>query len=138
MVDEMLSRLGRWLRLLGQDVANPSGEDDRELLKRAKQEKRTLVTRDKGLAAACKNAGASCILIESSKLEEQLKEMAKHGIPLDISPMRCTICNSPLYKVEPSERETWICEGCGKLYWQGSHWRRIEEMLRKLRSDRQI
>ncbi len=136
IVDEMLLRLGRWLRLLGQDVANPNGEDDKELLKRAKQENRTLITRDKRLAEFCSSAGASCVLIKSARLEGQLEEMAKLGIPLDLNPTRCTICNSPLRKVEPSEKEMWICEGCGKLYWQGSHWKRIAETLKDLRSDK--
>lgn len=134
IVDLMLLRLGRWLRLLGQDVANPDGGDDRELLKKALQENRTLITRDKGLADLCSSAGASCVLIRSAKLEGQLEEMAKLGVPLDLSPVRCTVCNSPIHIVEQSEREIWKCEGCGKLYWHGSHWERIAERLLKLRS----
>ena len=134
IVDQMLLRLGRWLRLLGQDVANPGRDDDRELLKKALEENRTLITRDKRLADSCSSSGASCVLIRSDKLEEQLDEMAKIGVALDLNPMRCTICNSPLHKAEPSEKEMWVCEGCGKLYWHGSHWERIEERLLKLRS----
>lgn len=136
LVDQMLLRLGRWLRLLGQDVANPDGFDDKDLLKIALQENRTLITRDKRLADSCENAGVSCMLIKSDKLEEQLEEMAELGIILDLNPIRCTICNSPLSKIEPSEKETWICEGCGKLYWHGSHWERIAETLKKLRSSK--
>ncbi len=132
IVDQMLLRLGRWLRLLGQDVANPDRGDDKELLKKALMEKRTLITRDKRLADSCNRACVSCVLIKSDRLEEQLGEMAKLGIPLDLNPIRCTLCNSPLRKVEPSEKEMWICEGCGKLYWHGSHWIRIAEMLKKL------
>ncbi len=132
----MLLRLGRWLRLLGQDVANPDDEDDKELLERAKQENRTLITRDKRLADSCNGAGVGCVLIRSTRLEEQLEEMAKLGVPLDLNPTRCTLCNSALHKVEPSEKEMWICEGCGKLYWQGSHWKRIADTLKNLRSDK--
>lgn len=134
LIDQMLLRLGRWLRLLGQDVANPDEEDDKELLRRAKQENRTLITRDKRLVDSCSGAGVSCVLIKSDKLEEQLEEMAELGIALDLNPVRCTICNSPISRVEQPERETWICEGCGKLYWHGSHWERIAETLKKLRS----
>jgi uncharacterized protein with PIN domain len=25
--------------------------------------------------------------------------------------------------------EFWRCEGCGKVYWRGSHWRRIVEKV---------
>jgi uncharacterized protein with PIN domain len=34
----MLIRLGRWLRMVGLDVANPERSDDKELLVRAKAE----------------------------------------------------------------------------------------------------
>ncbi len=136
IVDQMLLRLGRWLRLLGQDVANPNGYDDKELLKKALQENRALITRDKRLAASCSSAGARCVLIKSDKLEEQLEEIEKLGIPLELNPVRCTICNSPLRKVDPSEKEIWECEGCRKLYWHGSHWERIAETLKKLRSNK--
>ena len=36
----MLLRLGRWLRLLGQDVANPETDSDGAHLEQAKREKR--------------------------------------------------------------------------------------------------
>jgi len=134
IVDQMLLRLGRWLRLLGQDVENPGGDDDKELLKRALLENRMLITRDKRLADACNSAGARCVLIKSAELEEQLEEIAKLGLSLDLNPTRCTICNGPLAEVEPYEKEMWKCEGCGKLYWRGSHWERITETLKKLRS----
>ena len=45
----MLMRLGRWLRLLGQDVANPEGSSDDELLSQARKENRTIITRDREL-----------------------------------------------------------------------------------------
>jgi len=134
LVDQMLLRLGRWLRLLGMDVANPENASDSELLQRAIQEKRTLVTRDKRLADACRRRQAECILIKASRLDEQLREMAKRGIPLELRPQRCTLCNCTLQRVYPAEKGTWKCEGCKKLYWEGSHWINMEKMLEKIRS----
>jgi len=95
LVDQMLMRLGRWLRILGRDVANPNNADDRELMERALAEERTLLTRDRRLAESCLAAGISCILIESSALEEQLKELSKKGITFELKPVRCTLCNNP-------------------------------------------
>jgi uncharacterized protein with PIN domain len=162
----MLMRLGRWLRLLGQDVANPDDVDDRQLMEKAKAENRTLLTRDRRLAEACSKAGISCILIHSAHLEDQLKEIASRDISLDLKPLRCTICNCPLRRIEAgemedseigaiesgagkmvsseigageresSEKEIWQCEGCKKLYWEGSHWRNIEKALDKVRSQK--
>lgn len=134
LVDQMLLRLGRWLRLLGMDVANPENASDSELLQRAIREKRTLVTRDKRLADACRRRQAECILIKASRLDEQLREMAKRGIPLELRPQRCTLCNCTLQRVYPAEKGTWKCEGCKKLYWEGSHWINMEKMLEKIRS----
>ncbi|MDD1736101.1 MAG: Mut7-C RNAse domain-containing protein, partial [Methanothrix sp.] len=57
VVDLMLMRLGRWLRLLGQDVALPEGESDEELLRQAAEENRMVITRDKRLSQACPDAG---------------------------------------------------------------------------------
>ncbi len=120
--------------MLGQDVANPENDDDRELMARALRENRTLLTRDRSLAEACSAAKASCILIKSSKLEEQLRELSRIGIALELKPQRCTLCNSPLRRIESSEREMWQCEGCGKRYWVGSHWEKMEKMLDRVRS----
>jgi uncharacterized protein with PIN domain len=134
LVDQMLMRLGRWLRLLGQNVANPDTNSDDELLQKAKREKRILITRDKRLAEACQKQQKECILIKSSNVSEQLLEMGQIGIPMELKPKRCTICNLPLQNVESKERKTWICTGCKRLYWEGSHWKRMEKMLENIRS----
>jgi uncharacterized protein with PIN domain len=137
LVDQMLIRLGRWLRLMGMDVANPKDEDDQELLKRAKRENRILITRDRRLRDACKTDGVECIFIKSTILQSQLKEMIGAGVKIELKPNRCTICNGLLVEAEFQQtchpnQKTWKCEGCGKLYWQGSHWKRIEETLKMI------
>lgn len=137
LVDQMLMRLGRWLRLLGQDVANPDTISDDDLMKKAKREKRILITRDKRLAEACHRQRENCILIKSSKVTEQLLELSQMGIPMELKPKRCTICNSPLQDVESKDRKTWICTGCKRLYWEGSHWNGMEKMLESIRSIRE-
>jgi uncharacterized protein with PIN domain len=136
LVDEMLLRLGRWLRLVGLDVANPEGCGDRELLRRAAEDGRTLLTRDRRLAEACSKAGAECILVRASGLEDQLLEMAELGISLRLDPCRCTVCNSPLQEVSSAGRATWRCACCQKLYLEGSHWTKMEKMLEKIRAQR--
>lgn len=120
--------------MLGQDVANPDNADDRELMERALAENRTLLTRDKNLAESCQKTLARCTLIKSPLLEEQLKEISQMGIPLEIKPERCTICNNPLRRIKSPVREEWQCEGCGKRYWVGSHWEKMEKMLDRVRS----
>ena len=133
LVDLMLLRLGRWLRLLGQDVANPETDSDDALLRQTKREKRILVTRDKRLFSSCSAAGVEGILIRSSRISEQILEMAQRGVDLKIDPQRCTLCNAPLMEAEGREGGRWICPVCQRLYWRGSHWKNMEEMLKTLR-----
>ena len=143
IVDQMMIRLGRWLRLAGYDVSNPGGADDPELLRLALSDGRTLVTRDKGLAEACARAGASCILIRSDDLEDQMREISGAGIELEMNPRLCTICNGPLCEVDESQvpphlegGAAWRCQRCGRVYWNGSHWKRIRERFEELRGNK--
>ena len=134
LVDLMLMRLGRWLRLLGQDAADPEGISDEALLSQARKENRTIITRDKGLFLACQGAGVQCILIQSSKISGQIMEMAAEGVPLQLNPQRCTLCNTLLHEVGSKQSQKWVCPGCKKLYWQGGHWKKMEKMLESIRS----
>jgi uncharacterized protein len=141
LVDQMLIRLGRWLRLAGQDVENPGEDDDQMLAKRAKMEGRVLITRDRGLADLCQRSGTDCMLIASDRLGGQLVEMEMAGVELKIAPNRCTICNGVLLEAPAEarpdhldEKQVWRCEACGKLYWHGSHWKKICERFEELRS----
>jgi len=135
----MLMRLGRWLRLLGQDVAIPAGDSDGELLCQAKAERRTIITRDRGLFQAARGRGLSCLLIRSSKLPDQLAEMAQSGLPMRLDPKRCTMCNGPLDEVDEADegempgRRRWRCRCCRKIYWVGGHWKKVESMLEEIR-----
>ncbi|MCK9565727.1 MAG: Mut7-C RNAse domain-containing protein [Methanothrix sp.] len=134
LVDLMLMRLGRWLRLLGQDVALPKGESDEKLLLQAKKESRTIITRDKELFHACPGAGVKCVLIRSSAISGQLQEMADAGVPLRLDPRRCTLCNGLLEETEMLGMKRWQCLACKKLYWEGGHWQKMESMLQAIRS----
>ncbi|MHB8118149.1 MAG: Mut7-C RNAse domain-containing protein [Methanothrix sp.] len=137
LVDLMLMRLGRWLRLLGQDVARPEGESDAQLLKQAKKECRTIITRDKRLFQACPGAGVQCVLIRSSAISDQLLEMAEAGVPLRLDPQRCTLCNGLLEEMEMLGMKRWQCRACKKLYWEGGHWQRMEKTLQAIRCRRE-
>lgn len=133
LMDFMLMRLGRWLRLIGQDAANPCGKSDSELLRQAKKEGRTIITRDRELFRACQRANAPCILIRSSDIALQLQEMAATGISMHLDPIRCTLCNGLLEAMNefPGGMPRWRCRDCQKIYWKGSHWKRMEMMLQE-------
>lgn len=141
--DHMLGTLARWLRLLGFDVLYPGPVPDSEIKDLAEKEQRTILTRDKELAGTKK---VPALYIASDDLEEQLLFTISE-LELEITnPMtRCSICNSPVDKVEKPavkgevpdgvferQQEFWYCPECKKYYWQGSHWDRITKTIEKL------
>ena len=135
LIDAMLKNVASWLRILGYDAAYWSG-DDREILRLASESGRTILTMDRGLAASALKRGLDVILIKENDVARILADLASRcGLSLDFDPAstRCPVCNHPLTLKPEGDREEWICEGCGKRYWKGSHWKNISKTLEKAR-----
>ncbi len=142
IVDSMLGKLAKRLRLLGFDTAYDAALSDRAILKTSKDENRIVVTRDKGIS---KIHGAKVFLIVSTDLQEQLREFYKlAGIrPGGQVPFsRCSECNSPVREVSKEEIKNIVpkrvyetmdkfayCDKCKKAYWQGSHYEKLKKEL---------
>lgn len=151
VVDGMLGKLTRWLRILGHDVKYSTKLDDTELLGLAKKEKRVLLTRDFELYKQATTKGVDAFYLEGQTGEEKLAELAKRfGIDLDVdmTMSRCPKCNTcvkpiPKEEVEDKEKKNtlvhydkfWECSKCGQIYWQGAHWTRIRRTLEKAREN---
>ena len=148
--DEMLVRLARLLRAAGHDalLAEPGAADD-ALLALTRAEKRVLLTRDRRLAGT---AGVETLAIEADSPQEQAAELS-WAYPVDWlrAPLtRCLVDNAPLRPATPAEigrapassrsqaGPFTACPGCGRLYWPGSHARRIMDKLRVLADQRSI
>ena len=138
LVDSMMGRLLRWLRVLGVDtLLRDEHEGAGSLLERAHTEKRILLTRDRKLAE--RQSGACAVfVVQSDEPREQLKEVVNH-FGLRLSPdefmMRCSVCNGRGYakmgaaeaalrddcppKVLETVSDFYACRSCGKLYWEG-------------------
>lgn len=141
LCDEMLARLARLLRAAGLDTTlSVGGEPDADLLERARREGRLLVTRDRELAA---RAGADAVLVEGRGSAEEAWDLAR-AVPIDWTHApfsRCVMDNALLRPATPEEvarmprtaRERpgpfRACPACGRLYWPGSHTRRMAERL---------
>ncbi len=146
----MLGKLTRWLRMLGHDVNYFRSADDEKLVELAKQEKRVLLTRDHELVQRAVDLGVETVLVEASKEVDKLAFLAgRFGFKLeiDLSVSRCPKCNALIGVVTKEEvadeipeatskhyEEFWKCQGCGKVYWQGAHWKRIGETLEEARN----
>lgn len=140
LADCMLGRLARWLRLLGYDTVYENDATDHELARRARDEGRVLLTRDRQLS---QRRGLRTILIRSQDLEEQVQEVRDAlGPPKTSCLSRCTICNAVLEEVSAREIRNSVpsyvlkthaefrrCPQCGRVYWSGSHVDRMNEQL---------
>ena len=146
----MLGKLTRWLRMLGHDVNYFRSADDKKLVELAKQEKRILLTRDHELVQQAVGLGAKAVLVEATDEADKLAFLAGHfgfKLEIDLSVSRCPKCNALIGVVAKEDvadmipgatskhyDEFWKCTGCKKVYWQGAHWKRIEETLEEAQS----
>ncbi len=147
LCDQMLGTLAKWLRILGYDVYFANNlEDDEDILRRAEEEERVIITRDKYLVMRAKRRRIKVIEIESKDLDEQLKIVTSF-FPIDRDAVlsRCSICNSLLVEIDKNEvkgkvpdrvyeihDEFWYCKNCKKIYWKGSHWNKMKEKIDNL------
>ena len=93
-------------------------------------------TRDTGLAE--RPLAANHLFIKSDRVQEQMEqvhaEFAIEPIPLT----RCSRCNEPLAPLDKRDARDLVppyvyeahaqflqCTGCGRIYWKGSHVRRM-------------
>jgi uncharacterized protein with PIN domain len=145
IVDGMLGKLARWLRMLGQDVTYSTQFEDAELMAAAEKEGRVLLTRDSELSKRALSKGVEAFYVEGRTEAEKLAELAdRFDIPLtiDMKRSRCPRCNGKILltpkeqvadKVEKNTytyyNEFWKCPNCGHVYWQGAHWKGIRATL---------
>jgi len=153
VADVHLRKLARWMRQLGLDVAHDPSASDRELIRKSLDENRILLTRDRALLRH--GILTHGYWVRAIHPREQVVEILRRlNLGDQVHPFtRCTICNSRLWPVDkcdvldriPPRTAMWLneyvaCEGCGKLYWKGTHFlgmqQSIKEMLLEARSPR--
>jgi len=142
LLDGMLGRLAKWLRILGYDTAYLPDLDDHQLVRLARAEGRILVTGDRELA---RRRGLTCLLIVSDDLEEQIQQVISAlQLETDLAiTTRCPVCNTPLQDVEKpavkdrvppyvfhTQEHFSLCPECDHIYWRGTHWAKMHEVIR--------
>ncbi|MGC9170349.1 MAG: Mut7-C RNAse domain-containing protein [Thermoproteus sp.] len=133
-VDAMLGWLARWLRILGVD-ARYGEQSDEELA----ETPCLLVTRDRELFR--RRRGPAVLLITDDHVVWISALMRTLGVK-PFEKTRCPKCNAELEEIPCAEAERraghpirsdrcWACPNCGSVYWEGSHWRGIREVVEK-------
>jgi hypothetical protein len=147
----MLGKLTRWLRMLGYEANYAKDRPDSELITIAKREGLTLLTSDEQLYRTAAMRGMESFLVTGRTEEERLASLAdrfKLNLEIDVANSRCPVCGSPIEEKPKAEVEAWVpaatfkvyktfwvCTNpkCAKVYWQGSHWLKIEQTLENAR-----
>ncbi len=145
----MLGSLARKLRIFGYDTLYFRTGRDGDLIAQAARERRILVTSDKALSEFASRRGVTAILVngrrDSRRLADLVEKAMKDGIVLSGGEPRCALCNGNLRRIGRMEAEPNLprsvirrhriflsCADCGKLYWRGSHWKRLRAIGRLL------
>lgn len=145
LLDGMLGALTRWLRICGYDAEYLHSAPDEEHTKRAVEDGRVLLTHDRLLYRKAIKAGAEAFLVDGNSDVEKLASVSRRfSLELDPRKSRCPRCNAPLTAVGKKAvrdevplrtleayDEFWVCSSCGKVYWRGSHWRKIVETVKE-------
>ncbi len=145
VLDIHLGKLAGYLRMLGFDTLYRNDFDDRTLARISAEERRILLTRDLGLLK--RSQVSRGYWLRSSRPREQLKEVVRRFqlAPLARPFSRCIRCNGELEAVAKAEVEAELepetrrafqrfrrCRACGKVYWRGSHFERMDRLVREV------
>ncbi len=145
IADVHLGKLAAFLRMLGFDTLHRNDYTDEELVRTSVADHRVLLSRDVRLLRDPTLTHAHRVHAEDP--EEQLQEIVHrlHLAHLAHPFSRCMVCNTPLQVVPREEvlgrlpplvgtqhTEFLHCPGCGRIYWQGSHHRRMADLIERV------
>jgi len=142
VADSHLGGLARLLRMAGFDTLYRNDYRDSEIAEIAGRERRIVLTRDRDLL---KQRGIShgCY-VHALKPARQFGEIvARLDLARSFRPFTlCLECNAPVRAIEkqsifrelpPSvnvrHEHFTICDLCGRVFWEGSHWQRMRQLL---------
>lgn len=152
--DRMAGSLCRYLRLMGYDTLSandlPRGNprEDTQLLFKAREEKRLILTRDAELAHRDQDY---VLYLTGGNIRDQITQMIRAGLIIpSLRLNRCSLCNSRLVPIDPDNLlglkvkfpefnhgndPVFWCNTCRKAYWEGSHTGNLRGKLAAIAKD---
>ena len=145
VLDVHLGKLARYLRLLGFDTIYDRDYVDATIAAISRRERRILLTRDKGLLK--RNEVTRGYWLRNIQPKLQIAEVVE---AFDLYRLvrvfsRCMVCNHNLETVDEASvrdalpaglrgqfEQVSRCPGCGRLYWPGSHYDRLVDLVTAL------
>ncbi len=152
LCDAMLTRFARYLRAAGYDTLLADNQAaDRDIVRQANAEGRWLLTLDRRIGEH-KAARERVVMLMHGTLDEQARMLSRH-FPMDWTGhafSRCLLDNALLRPATEAEcaavpadarrsGETLsVCPCCSRVYWPGSHYRRMMGHLRRWQEMREL
>jgi uncharacterized protein with PIN domain len=142
--DAMLKGLARWLRAAGYDAAFKAGIGDWDLIHLARREARLLLSSDTGIfrIGLVRDGDLPALFIPPGLTKRQQLAYVFQRLSLTPREPRCMACGGLLREVPkhqvrdrvPPRSFAWMehfyeCGRCGQLFWRGTHWQRIGQVL---------
>lgn len=141
IADIMVGRLAKYLRMAGYDVLYINTASDDQIIKKAGETDRIVLTRDSLMLARreFKKGTVKYLFIKDDKLKNQLNQI-KSDLKVLLKPnlVRCIECNRKLIKVKKEDVKNKVppyvyktqqnflyCKKCDKYYWRGTHYDNI-------------
>jgi len=144
--DAALGGVARWLRAAGYDAAWWPGIDDDDLLRKVLTGSAIMLTTDRPLvhrAIVARGVVPALLVPITLKRHEQFRYVMDR-LELPRLRPRCMSCGGRLQAVAkdavrrriPPKTYPWcddyfLCQRCGKLFWEGTHWTRIRPRLQQ-------
>jgi len=145
ILDVHLGKLARYLRMLGFDSLYDPTWHDEEIIDRSLAERRIILTRDLGILK--QNRVTHGYWLRRHRPLAQLREVVRAlDLRSQVRPFtRCMECNGRIAPVAREDirgvideriRQRYLefarCVRCRRVYWKGSHYRRMLELTERL------
>jgi uncharacterized protein len=146
IADVHLGKLARYLRMIGIDTLYSNNYSKEDLIIISLKERRAILTKDRNLLK--RNEITHGYWIRNEDAIEQVKEVIER---FDLGRMlnefsRCMECNTTLEKIDKPkienklpqkvkalQNEFYKCPSCGKIYWKGTHYERMKNLVRLIK-----
>lgn len=142
VADSHLGGLARLLRMAGFDTLYRNDYRDSEIAGIAGRERRIVLTRDRDLL---KQRGIShgCYVHALKPARQFAEIVARLDLARSFCPFTlCLECNAPVRTIDKQfifsalpesikvlHEHFTICDHCGRVFWEGSHWQRMRQLL---------
>jgi uncharacterized protein with PIN domain len=145
IVDANVGKLARWLRMLGYDTMFVNDIDDGVLVDIGLKEERVLLTKDTQimLRRAVTSGKVKALLTSEDDPKKQMRRViTEMKLDREREFTLCLECNVPLIPRSKDEVRDLVppyvyktqtqyhqCPACGRIYWRGTHWENMKQVL---------